>query len=496
MKSKISNINIWKLIVYLYLYLPVCLFLLTWVKWYIGIPVFILSIFSLFSLLNKDSKINSSKSTAYSNKMFFYCILVLVILFIWCMFSGFGGSVSQAGDWQKHNVLLKDLINREWPVRYEYNGKQGVMAYYIGEYLVPALAGKIFGHSFDVAQLVLYYWVVLGLFTICINLYKFAGEGHPAKLLLICFGLIMFATFICPLSGIYRVYFPGDVSDGTQWISKSIFIQYSSNITLLRWVFPQFVPTGVAVSFLLLHRKDYKEWGAVCVPVILYSTFAFLGMAAILVLLFFMDLLENKKEERNNLFKELFSRSNLLSLVLGSVLVIFIGGNILQQKPETANMGLKVIDYSNHIWTLITFEASWVLWLLILLKREHKNKILYAAAICLFVLPFFTMGEWNDLCMRASIPALLILCFLVIKNLLLYLRSDRFYAGMLILCLVLCGIGNIREFRDAIIDTVADSKNYNDCFEKGEDFFDSAEFIKWQYVDWEPDGIIRFILKD
>ena len=59
--------------------------------------------------------------------------------------SGQGAVVTQAGDWSKHNALLSDLINLDWPVRYFYEGKQGTLVYYVGAYLLPALFGKIGG---------------------------------------------------------------------------------------------------------------------------------------------------------------------------------------------------------------------------------------------------------------------------------------------------------------------------------------------------------------
>ena len=46
---------------------------------------------------------------------------------------------------------------------------------------------------------------------------------------------------------------------------------------------------------------------------------------------------------------------------------------------------------------------SWAIWAVVLGWQERKNIWLYGADYTLFVLPFFRMGRWNDLCMRATI---------------------------------------------------------------------------------------------
>lgn len=65
-------------------------------------------------------------------------------LLLWCVLSGLWAFTIQSSDWGKHNVLLEDLVNYEWPVKYGFHGG-GVMDYYIAGYLFPALLGKMLG---------------------------------------------------------------------------------------------------------------------------------------------------------------------------------------------------------------------------------------------------------------------------------------------------------------------------------------------------------------
>ena len=61
---------------------------------------------------------------------------------------GFGGFAPQKSDWGKHNAILNDLVTRSWPVYYKNDNEISMLVYYLAQYLVPALAGKIFNSLF------------------------------------------------------------------------------------------------------------------------------------------------------------------------------------------------------------------------------------------------------------------------------------------------------------------------------------------------------------
>lgn len=162
--------------------------------------------------------------------------------------------------------------------------------------------------------------------------------------------------------------------------------------------------------------------------------------------------------------------------------------------------GCSMIDYSDHIWVLIAFEIAWMLWILLLIKKELHNGILWVASISLFLFPFFTMGEWNDFCMRASIPALLCLCFLVTKNLVQCISvekyKDGFFAGVLVGALLLGGIGNYHELYAGY--TGADHSQRNYCVMgngSSIEWFLSRDVLKYQYIDWSDSDLNTIILR-
>ena len=107
------------------------------------------------------------------------------------------------------------------------------------------------------------------------------------------------------------------------------------------------------------------------------------------------------------------------------------------------------------------------------------------------LLPFFSMGIWNDFVMRCSIPSLFILCVLVIKNV-INTGVEKFYRNLLIGCLALNMVGGINVLYLAVKDSRGQVEHRYKV--------DSEEFLKsdygWQYINWdEENSIIRPILK-
>ena len=79
------------------------------------------------------------KYTIPDKKAVLSYLLLAVLLLGWCVVSGQGAYVKQAGDWDKHHAVLQDLMQRRWPVTYTYHGMEGTLTYYIAGYLLPSL---------------------------------------------------------------------------------------------------------------------------------------------------------------------------------------------------------------------------------------------------------------------------------------------------------------------------------------------------------------------
>ena len=484
------HINWIDLVALIYLYLPILLFALTWLKLYVSIPFILMSVFIICKYV-----VGNSKVKVLTKDNLPWIIICLVILLGWCVLSGLGGFAQQTDDWQKHNVLLKTFIDHSWPIDISYKGKHGVISYYIGDYLLPGLIGKI--SNFNVAQTFLLLWMFIGLVILAFSIYRWINVKCGWPFIFISIGLILFSTFIYPLSGIYKVWNPGDLSPvlgpAGEWFSNSVPIQYTSNISLLRYVFPQFVAIAIGTINFMDNRYDYQKWGIWLAPLSLYSTFAFVGLALLMFLSFICDSLSRKISIYK--LKKIFHLDNLFSLLIALVLLIYIAGNILQPKPDYAKMAFSFINYSNHKYAFLTFQFSWLIWVLLLLKYELKNPLLYITSVVLFLLPFCKFGAANDFVMRVSIPSLLVLNFMVIRDSIVHLTDKDKYPAIVLSCaLIIAGAGPLWELKEGL-RTVSIHQKYNMPYQNTTKYFNTEKFTAYQYVDWNKDGIIKLVIK-
>lgn len=472
----------------LYLYLPIIVFTVSWLNPIVGFPAAVIAVYLIWICSSWKGK----GFRTLLKKQWPFLTVTLLIIVGWTLLSGLGGYFQQSYDWQKHNVLLNDFINHPWPVHYQFLGKHGVVSYYIGEYIIPGLIGKLGG--FNLAQLSLLLWIVLGISLLVLSLYHWIGKSNGWFLVLIILGLMLFSPFIYPLSGIYTTWVPWDVKpmrELGEWFSKALLIQYTSNISLLRFVFPQFVPVTLSTSLWVRNRYHYQLWGVILAPLIMYSIFAFLGLACLMLMALAFDL---AKQGRHLAWWKVINPENILSVVLMIVLLLYIACNVLQPKPFDEAMHFSLVDVWHHKIGFIVFQGAWFIWLLLLAKHEWKNELLYFASLLLFFLPFFKYGAANDLVMRVSIPALMIINFYVLKNIAVYLKKDSYYALILAGGLIVAGAGPLWQLRSAASNHSIHHV-YNMPFKSGKEFFKSDQYVVYQYVDWNDSSLRKIIIR-
>ena len=149
-----------KLISYLYLILPVIVFVIGWCKPIFSIPITIALLFVFKLTYNQYKKQNENFIS--KNKT----IIIFIFMILVCVLAGHGGLFYQSSDWDCRNAIFRDLINFDWPVYYEKS--DSALVYYIGQWMVPAVIGKLFGFiSPDVAwvkgNIALLLWDAIGV---------------------------------------------------------------------------------------------------------------------------------------------------------------------------------------------------------------------------------------------------------------------------------------------------------------------------------------------
>lgn len=396
----------------IYIYLPILIFCSGWLNIFFALISLGACFFCFYRVV---------KEKAVSQKAFSVDLVVLIfaiLLFAWIgYYAGYGRFVEQAGDWKKHNAILYDLVNRNWPVLYTNGKEHSMLTYYIGQYMVAALVGKV-THSTRIAEIVLYIWNMIGLVLVLFNLLYFTKAKTFFEQMLY---VLMIPFFSIPLwisEVVLKIVSSFNTIGNSQWFyfGDGILIQYSNNYTLLRWVFVQVIPIWLIVIVFLIHRDKIRCFALLLLPAIFFGTLTFLGIIPLAAGILIEELYKQKK--LMPLLEQIFSLENVfIGLSVGSVFFFYFLGNVTGEKPSDIGFALMPYTSSTFIVYLTFIGINIIPYAVILYKKYSKDSIFYVTIISLVILPLFKMGQWNDLTMRASIPGLFILMIYVLHNL-------------------------------------------------------------------------------
>jgi len=403
-----------------YLLIPYIIFFVFWYRWFITIPCIAFILFSLYHM----SKARDIGEPDWQNSD----MIAILVLLAWVGFSGIGGAVFQNYDWHKHNAILADLVRYEWPLVY-HNDQPYLLIYYIAFYLPSAMIGKVFGNSFVAAQIFLYIWSVIGM----IIVYREIKSIFPKKTLIV---LLLFVVFSgMDVIGIFYKESVDWLINPTQHIenwSLPVAIEYSSFTTLLFWV-PQHAIAGWVITLMLYRYQEevhsvFLLWGIS----IFYSPFIFIGLFPFIGYI----VIKNIKKKKARQYITISNITGLmLALIVGLYLISGSSGSSISFLWQDSAVSNVWVVYFVFIVTEVLL-LSFALLFSKLSKKEPKGW-LYLSIGILIVLPLIKYGHFNDLCMRASIPALLILFIFTIKS--LFSPNNKRYLRIAILVILLIG---------------------------------------------------------
>lgn len=424
-----STLNLDALAAYLlpvsiaYLALPHLLFYFGWLRWLWAI----LATASLCLALVITTRVMvlslSQGSDESQNKPRFTrqnAWMIGAICLLWLVLAGIGGILRQDYDWDKHNVMLNSLIAKPWPTVYEIYKEKLPLIYYVGYYLPPALVGKVAG--WIGANITLTVWSLAGLLM--------AVAWFCILVRRVSFSVLLAFVFFSGLDlvGWYFAAYDGIWSAGkASWYHIEPWTglwQYSSNTTLLFWVPHQalsgWIITGIIVYCLvILRRRDL-----ILLPAGLsafWSPFITIGIIPYLVIDFSID-----KEPLWLRIRRMITLPNLVGLLAIAITAFYLSAR--------ARLGSPVIVANNFSgWSLPTYEGPIYMALAFLIlfcflefgilvlilygsgavRDPRWRWMLHITVFTLCLLPWFKFGAFNDLVMRASIPALFVLAVIV-----------------------------------------------------------------------------------
>ncbi len=342
-------------------------------------------------------------------KQILFTISIFVIALLWVYLSGIGCLSFQNADHKCRNPLFEILVADKWPVvYYEYSV---ILTYYIGFWMPSAIVGKLL-QSIELGYLFQVLWATTGIFLFfCLLLQNVKRKNYLPIFVFIFFSGMDFLGCIA-MQKLNYAFTP--ISHMEWWYGR---YQFSSFTTQLFWVFNQAIPAWLAVM-LMYNEKNNKSLFFIYSCMLICSTFPAAGLLPFVLFWYF------KNGKTYNYFKTALQniKSTIVSsltfqnivgtLFVSAVMVPYLTGNIATEHTE----GMTLLQNTFICEWLVTFFFFEVGIYLTIIYLKHKRNILYYMCfVCFLVYPFITIGATWDFCMRATIPALVLLCLMVIK---------------------------------------------------------------------------------
>ncbi len=382
------------ILIYLYLALPVIIFMAGWLKWYWALPFCLLTVYACIRGFTESVR---TRCLAIKGRVNWKTVLaVFFLIVLWVFLSGVGGFCYQNSDHAVRNAIFRALVERSWPV-ISYNGKRGLI-YYIGFWLPAACIGKIFGLEAGYAvQLI---WAVLGVFITYYLICVYRGKTDLLP--------IVFLIFFSGLDYVGTCIYAGEGMDLSlaahlEWWAENI--QFTSTTSQLFWVFNQAIPAWVA-TMLILVQKNSKSMLFLLALSMLTSTIPFVGLIPIAICLYIRFVREDRSR-----WKEVFTFQNVVGvIVIGGVSFLYLIGNISGNEIGQAEVSAVSAEPAAVLLRYLLFYfLEFGIYLCFIWKYRRKDPLFWLLIGILTVCPLIRVGSGADFCMRASVPALLVL---------------------------------------------------------------------------------------
>jgi len=381
----------------LYLTLPFLIFLFGWVRLAIAIPLGLFFLFTLWRLFKQPFNPRSPLFTIHWSPSTVYWLLITIS---WLLLSGIGGYAFQNWDHNWRNVVLRDLMNFDWPVYYAQpeSGPVKMLVYYVGFWLPSALFAKF--TNWQVANLALFAWSLLGLLLVTHQLaIALKTSNLKAALLLIFFsGLDILGALFFPQG--YPTVFP-PIAHLETWAGN---LQYSSFTTQLFWVYNQAIPAWLCIVLLADEIPGTNCQLPITNKLFIFSLCFFFAPLAAMGLLPYVLVELVKHTDFKSPFKHLNPAVVLAAAIIFSLSTFYFLANAAAQQRGFQSLAIK------DFLAFFLLEGG-LLWL-ILAPSKYKDPRWVVTGILLALIPFIHLGSDRDFVMRASIAPLFYLMLL------------------------------------------------------------------------------------
>lgn len=401
----------------LFLTIPLFMFFLGYLRLAVGIPLTLIFcgivLFCVSDCLNDPNGVKLSRQEHEFNIPVSYIIGFAVTAVLISFVSGVGEYIYTLQDHQYRRAILRDLIDYDWPVIYNFSTQQNpevrdifglasgerAFSYYFIYWMPAALAGKVFG--FEAGNFVLFLWNSLGIFLSLTAASAVIRKFSP-------WVPFMF-VFFSGLDVLPNVVHMFTQYDGWRWFEGYVQVMsYISNFRELASVYNQMVPCFLVIALLLLSNNT-RSMGLTAGILFGYSPWAVFGILPMVAALLF-----GKKLRADKMSKTLantFSPANIASAIL---LLTVLGSYYSANSAATGVRGFAWQYFDSplkFVLSYVVFFAVEVLPFAIILYKDKKSDPVYWVSIAtLLVIPLYQITDMNDFSMRGSMPALFFLC--------------------------------------------------------------------------------------
>lgn len=388
---------------YLYLLLPILVFLLGWTRPLVGIVGTLALCAGLYCLLKQHNTINELLSIDVKS----LCIIISVLAVL-VYISGVGMFWPQRADWQWRNAVLRDLIDYSWPVTYPETNNN--LVYYLNYFLIPAIMGKMLG--FGAANICLAFVTFLGLIIITLNIIRYLKINDLKR---ICYILLIFIVW----SGLNGLSLSLLEAMG---IGPNIY-QFSPNFTLLQWVTNQTMAPWLGVS-LFLNRRNVSEYVYLGLCVFASAPLPFIGLFFILLVDGISQFVVLYRTDVRKFAANVITFPNLsAAVIITAVFGLYFFSNVAATgSAGEGGVGLYVpleqFGKKQFAILAIFLFFNYIIYSILIFPECKRSHLYWIMNISLLLIPLFRVGTSNDFGMRACIPAQFLQMMLVMSVLL------------------------------------------------------------------------------
>lgn len=418
-----------------YLTLPVLIFFVGWFSLGVG------ALLTLLLLLGVSPLLRVSGAELRFGASWSVVLVSVAAALAWAALGGAGHFVYANADWITRDAVLRDLVVSGWPPGYgTVGGIEVILRTPVAYYLPAAILGKVLGLHF--ADWLLFAWTALG---VALFFMIVLSGARTARHVVIAIAVVVFFSGM-DVFGVDRYFLdrPG-LTEHLEWWAR--IFQYSANTTQLFWVPNHALPGWIVAALAYKHWRNpefLKIAPIAFAATALWSPLVTIGLAPFAILI-------AAHHQRQNTWRSAVLPWSWLGVVatfaaVGYYLVLDSTGI---RSAATVSAVKSFDGFAALYLKFVLLEFGLLVVTIWLIRRDILVAI---AVLILLALPFYMFGPGNDLVMRGSIPALMILCLAAIDALVEVKWSEQpKLVTPLLLCLTFGSITAVHEFARALL---------------------------------------------